>query len=83
MPAILEPLLKFLTVLAAAGLGFYWLVKSQLRSGKRTEQLKQAKAGDNAQTRQHKTLESRRGRDLLDDLKRVRNDSRKRGTPPL
>lgn len=74
----LEPIVKW-GVLAAALFGGFALQRTRAQSaGKLKEQKKQLEEGDRAQEAQLKRMASTNKRDLLDELKRVRDRKNRR-----
>ena len=69
----LDPIVKWIAILGSIIFALFWYSRSKIKQGKTSEKLKQAKKGNDAQERQTKAMRITRARDLLDDLKRVRD----------
>ena len=69
----LDPIIKWIAILGSIIFALYWQNRSKIKQGKTSEKFKQATKGNNAQERQTKAMRTARARDLLDDLKRVRD----------
>ncbi len=72
----LEPIIKWV-VLGGLGVFGWFRVSGHLKKdGRVEEKLDQAQEANRAQERQTKAMRKSRARDLLDELKRVRNKRR-------
>ena len=69
---LLAPFAKWGAFIFVLLLGGWLLVRHFTRDGRVQQKLKQAKAANEAQQRQGTVFVKQSGRDLLDDLKRVR-----------
>ncbi len=72
----LEPIVKWGVILVALFGGFALQRTRARKAGNIEERLRQAKEGDRAQERQLEAMRLASDRDLLDDLKRVRDKYR-------
>ena len=72
----LEPVVKWVSILGAVGLAIFLQARHRTKDGRIKEKLAQAEEGNEAQERQAKAQSAARARDLLDDLKRVRDKDR-------
>lgn len=72
----LEPIVKWLVILAAVFGGAAIQHRRGKRAGAAETKLEQMQEGNRAQERQSKAMRAQRTRDLLDDLGRVRDKNR-------